>query len=122
MAEGAQSDHDLLIRLDTKMDRSADDIKSLAHRVEEVRHDVSILSDSMEIKIAAAVSGKADTSRMMEYKTEADKIHLVHETRLDTYDDKISIVDRKIDRYIWMLGGVLGAGQLGLTVWLAFFK
>jgi len=122
MIETPQSDHDLLIRLDTKMDRSAEDIQSLARGVEQVRKDVSVMSESMEVKIAAAVSGKADTVRMMEIKTEADKIHTEHEGRLDEYDDKISSVDRKIDRYIWMLGGVLGAGQLALTIWLAFFK
>jgi hypothetical protein len=104
------------------MDRSADDIKTLSSKVEGVRHDVSVLSDSMEVKIAAAVSGKADTSIMEKYKAESDKLHEKQEERLDGYDDKISAVDRKIDRYIWMLGGVLGAGQLALTIWLSFFK
>lgn len=115
-------DHDLLIRLDTKMDRSALDITGLSKNVEQVRHDVSVMAESMEVKIAAAVSGKADTSRMMEYKAEADKIHVDHENRIDGHDSKIAEVDRKIDRYIWMLAGILGAGQLALTIWLAFFK
>jgi len=104
------------------MDRAALDITSVSTNVEQVRQDVSVMAESMEVKIAAAVSGKADTSRMMEYKTDADKIHISHESRLDAQDDKIEAVDRKIDRYIWMLAGVLGAGQLALTVWLAFFK
>jgi hypothetical protein len=122
MIESPQSDHDLLIRLDTKMDRSAEDIKSLAQGVEQVRKDVSVMSESMEIKIAAAVSGKADTSIMEKYKTESDKLHEKQDERMESYEEKIETVDRKIDRYIWMLGGVLGAGQLALTIWLAFFK
>lgn len=122
MAENPQSDHDLLIRLDTKMDRSALDITGLSKNVEQVRHDVSVMAESMEVKIAAAVSGKADTSRMMEYKDAADKIHFTNISRIDELDKRIADVDRKIDRYVWMLAGVSGAGQLALTVWLAFFK
>lgn len=106
-----ENDHDLLIRLDTKMDRSADDIKSLAHRVEEVRHDVGIMSDNLEVKIAAAVSGKADTSRMLELKVEADKLHDDHENRL-----------RFVERNVWAALGALALFDVGLGIYVVFFK
>ena len=106
-----QNDHDLLIRVDTKLDRAADDLKSVAHRVEEVRHDVSVLSDSMETKIAAAVSGKADTTHMLAIKIEQDKQLDDHERRM-----------RFMERYVWSAIAVITFAQfvfgIGLTLYL----
>lgn len=99
-AQNNRSDHDLLIRLDTKMDRSAEDIKSLAHRVEEVRHDVGVMSDSLEVKIVAAVSGKADTQNVLDLKAAADKVHDDHERRI-----------RSLERYVWTAIGALAIVQ-----------
>jgi hypothetical protein len=106
-AQNNRSDHDLLIRLDTKMDRAADDIKSLGHRVEEVRHDVGIMADSLEVKIAAAVSGKADTQTVLDLKNSADKLHDDHERRI-----------RILERYVWTAIGALAIVQ----TLVAFFK
>lgn len=105
-----QNDHNLLIRVDTKLDRAADDLKSLGHRVEEVRHDVSVLSDSMETKIAAAVSGKADTQRMIEIKIDHDKVDADHERRL-----------RFLERYVWGAIAVVAVTEFGVGIFLAFY-
>lgn len=105
-----QNDHDLLIRVDTKLDRAADDLKSLSHRVEEVRHDVSILSDNMEIKIAAAVSGKADTMRLEQIRKEQEKVNDDEERRL-----------RFLERYVWSAIAVVAALQILFGVGLAIY-
>lgn len=109
MAE-QQNDHDLLIRVDTKLDRAADDLKSLGHRVEEVRHDLSTLSDNMETKIAAAVSGKADTITLMELKKAGDEIHTDHETRI-----------RFLERYIFGIIAVVAFIQIAVGVGLSLY-
>ncbi len=118
-----QSDHDLLIRLDTKMDRSADDIKSLGHRVEEVRHDVGVLADGIEVKIAAAVSGKMDTSRVLEMKKEADELHKKQGEDIEQLKNSLEATDRKVDKYIFMAAGGLAVLQFllqfGPSVWQA---
>lgn len=105
-----QNDHDLLIRVDTKLDRAADDLKSLGHRVEEVRHDVSVLSDSMETKIAAAVSGKADTVTVNELKKSGDLIHADMEVRI-----------RFLERYIFGIIAVVAFVQVAVGVGLALY-
>lgn len=107
----SQADHDLLIRLDTKMDRSAVDITSLAKGVEQVRHDVSVMSESMEVKIAAAVSGKADTTRLIEIKADLDK-------RIDDHEKRM----RFMEKYIWMALGVLTVGQFVIGIAVALHK
>lgn len=109
MAEN--NDHDLLIRLDTKMDRASQDLKEVSASVETVRHDVSILSDSMETKIQAAISGKADTMRVNELKLESDKLHDDHESRL-----------RRLEKYVWSALGALAIVQALMGVALAIWK
>jgi hypothetical protein len=105
-----QNDHDLLIRVDTKLDRASQDLTNLGQRVEEVRHDVSVLSDNMEVKIAAAVSGKANTVDIIEMKKDADKVHDDHERRL-----------RFLERYVWGAIAVVAVGEFAVGIFLAFY-
>lgn len=105
------NDHDLLIRLDTKMDRAADDIQTVSKNVENVRHDVSVLADSMDIKIASAISGKADIVRVEELRMAGEKLHDDHETRI-----------RKLEVNLYYATGGLAVLQIAFGVWVALFK
>lgn len=112
MAETAPTpDHDLLIRLDTKMDRAANDIQAVDKKVSDVGHDLGVMADGMELKIQTAVSGKADMVRVMEMKVEGDKVHDDHEKRL-----------RFIEKYVWMGLGIVAVGEFVIGALIALYK
>lgn len=100
-----QHDHDLLIRLDTKMDRAAEDIKAVDRKVSDVSRDLGVMADGLEDKIAAAVADKEDKSRVNELKAEGDKIHDDHERRI-----------RSLERYVWSAIGALTLAQIAMAI------
>lgn len=107
----SQQDHDLLIRLDTKMDRAANDIQAVDKKVSDVGHDLGVMADGMELKIQTAVSGKADTVRVIEIKTEIDLRIADHEKRL-----------RFMERHVWMALGVVAVGEFAIGALIAFYR
>ena len=95
------ADHDLLIRLDTKMDRAAKDISDLHSHVNGVRTDVQSMTASMDAKVAAAMAVKIDREDVLQMKADADKLHEDHERRL-----------RILERYVWTAIGALAIIQI----------
>lgn len=94
----SQSDHDLLIRLDTKMDRAGIDIAS-------INSQIANLSNAIDNKIAVAVSGKADLDEFNNFKAASIKSHDDHEQRI-----------RRFEKYAWSAIGALAVIQIALAV------
>lgn len=94
-------DHDLLIRLDTKMDRATQDIGALHKQLGDVAASVHGLIAAVDSKIAAAVAQKVDKHEFHEAKVEGDKVHSDHEQRI-----------RRIERYVWLAIGALALLQM----------
>lgn len=100
----AQQDHDLLIRVDTKMDRATNDIKDLHTHLSTVHRSIEGLQQSIDPKIKEAIAPKMDREDVFQMKSDADKLHLDHETRI-----------RRLERYAWSAIGVLAVAQIALA-------
>lgn len=96
----AQADHDLLIRLDTKMDRTIVDVKELHSHISTVHRSVEGLSATVDAKIAAAVANKIDKDEAERILTDAQKVHDDHEKRI-----------RRLEMYTWTAIGALAIIQ-----------
>lgn len=92
-----RADHDLLIRLDTKMDRSASDIAELHKHITTINTTMQALMQSVDGKIAGAVADRVGKAEFDEAKKDSDKLHYDHEKRL-----------RRIERGFWAAIGVVG--------------
>lgn len=101
----ARADHDLLIRLDTKMDRAGSDMQQLHEHISTVHRSVETLNSTIDTKVAAAVAVKLDREDAMLMKAEADKIHDDHEKRI-----------RKLEKYVWAAIGALAILQIGIAI------
>ena len=102
-----QADHDLLIRLDTKMDRAGSDIKELHNHISTVHRSVEGLSVGIDNKIAKAIEPKIDRAEVQDMRDEAEKIHSDHEKRI-----------RQLERYTWSAIGALALAE----ILIAFLK
>lgn len=100
----AQQDHDLLIRLDTKMDRAGTDIGQLHTHLTTVHRSLETLAANFDQKIASSVGLKMDREDVLQMKNDADKLHTDHETRI-----------RRLERYAWSAIGVLAVAQIALA-------
>lgn len=101
------NDHDLLIRLDTKMDRAAKDIADVHTHINHVRVEMQSFSTTVETKISEATKSKIDASEVHEMQVARAKLHDDHENRL-----------RFLERYMWTAIGILALIQIALQLGL----
>lgn len=100
----AQADHDLLIRVDTKMDRTIVDVKELHTHISTLHRSVEGLMSSVDAKIAAATANKIDKDEAERILADAKEIHDDHEKRI-----------RRLEMYTWTAIGALALAELGIA-------
>ena len=89
------SDHDLLIRVDTKLDTLSGDLREL--------------KDGTQKRLETLEREKFDASEAQKLKEDGDRVHLDHERRM-----------RRIERWGFLAAGALGALEVVLALYVVF--
>jgi hypothetical protein len=91
-----RSDHDLLIRVDTKLDRAGGDIAELHKHISTVNTTMQGLMQSIDSKIAGAVADRVGTGTFNDFKKDVDM-------RFEDITKQI----RPLQRYFWIGVGIV---------------